>query len=143
MNPSSIDTLKNNFFEIQNVNSSFNQYYHLTSPYNAVIETYRDTVEEIHRRGHELACHGYQHESSPELTREEMEEILDKSESLLFDITGKPRPGKRASGLYAGAFSEARIPLQFLHEGLRLGLSLGKGWEGASPGRASKRYYHG
>ena len=33
MNPSSIDTLKNNFFEIQNVNSSFNQYYHLTSPY--------------------------------------------------------------------------------------------------------------
>ncbi len=37
MNPSSIDTLKNNFFEIQNVNSSFNQYYHLTSPYNAVI----------------------------------------------------------------------------------------------------------
>ena len=35
----------------------------------AVIETYRDTVEEIHRRGHELACHGYQHESSPELTR--------------------------------------------------------------------------
>lgn len=62
----------------------------------AVIETYRDTVEEIHRRGHELACHGYQHESIPELTREEMEEILDKSESLLFDITGKKPAGHRA-----------------------------------------------
>ena len=62
----------------------------------AVIETYRDTVEEIHRRGHELACHGYLHESSPELTREEMEEILDKSESLLFDITGKKPAGHRA-----------------------------------------------
>lgn len=62
----------------------------------AVIETYRDTVEEIHRRGHELACHGYQHESSPELTREKMEEILDKSESLLFDITGKKPAGHRA-----------------------------------------------
>lgn len=62
----------------------------------AVIETYRDTVEEIHRRGHELACHGYQHEASPELTREEMEEILDKSESLLFDITGKKPAGHRA-----------------------------------------------
>lgn len=62
----------------------------------AVIETYRDTVEEIHRRGHELACHGYQHESSPELTQEEMEEILDKSESLLFDITGKKPAGHRA-----------------------------------------------
>ena len=44
MNPSSIDTLKNNFFEIQNVNSSFNQYYHLTSPYNAVIETDRKST---------------------------------------------------------------------------------------------------
>ena len=37
MNPSSIDTLKNNFFEIQNVNSSFNQYYHLTA-YSAKTE---------------------------------------------------------------------------------------------------------
>ena len=46
MNPSSIDTLKNNFFEIQNVNSSFNQYYHLTSPYNAVIETYRSDLDQ-------------------------------------------------------------------------------------------------
>ena len=34
----------------------------------AVIETYRDTVEEIHRHGHELACHGYRHESDPELS---------------------------------------------------------------------------
>ena len=46
MNPSSIDTLKNNFFEIQNVKSSFNQYYHLTSPYNAVIETYRSDLDQ-------------------------------------------------------------------------------------------------
>ena len=29
-------------------------------------ETYRDTVVEIARRGHELACHGYMHESSGE-----------------------------------------------------------------------------
>ena len=34
----------------------------------AVIETYRETVEEIHRHGHELACHGYRHESDPELS---------------------------------------------------------------------------
>ena len=55
----------------------------------AVIETYRDTVEEIHRRGHELACHGYRHESDPELSRDEMIKILDKSEALLAEITGK------------------------------------------------------
>ena len=62
----------------------------------AVIETYRDTVEEIHRRGHELACHGYQHESDPELSRDEMLKILDKSEALLAEITGKKPVGHRA-----------------------------------------------
>ena len=62
----------------------------------AVIETYRDTVEEIHRRGHELACHGYQHESDPEFSRDEMIKILDKSEALLAEITGKKPVGHRA-----------------------------------------------
>jgi len=60
----------------------------------AVIETYRDTVEEIHRRGHELAC--YRHESDPELSRDEMIKILDKSEALLAEITGKKPVGHRA-----------------------------------------------
>ena len=62
----------------------------------AVIETYRDTVEEIHRRGHELVCHGYRHESDPELSRDEMIKILDKSEALLAEITGKKPVGHRA-----------------------------------------------
>ena len=62
----------------------------------AVIETYLDTVEEIHRRVHELACHGYRHESDPELSRDEMIKILDKSEALLAEITGKKPVGHRA-----------------------------------------------
>ncbi len=62
----------------------------------AVIEKYRDTVEEIHRRGHELACHGYLHESDPNLSREEMIKILDKSEALLKEITGQKPVGHRA-----------------------------------------------
>lgn len=62
----------------------------------AVIETYRDTVEEIHRHGHELSCHGYRHESDPELSRDEMIKILDKSEALLAEITGKKPVGHRA-----------------------------------------------
>ncbi|MDE6053483.1 MAG: AraC family transcriptional regulator [Lachnospiraceae bacterium] len=41
----SIDTLKSNYFEIQNLDSHFNQYYHLTSLYSAVIETYRSDLE--------------------------------------------------------------------------------------------------
>lgn len=45
MNNPSIDTLKSNYFEIQNLDSHFNQYYHLTSLYSAVIETYRSDLE--------------------------------------------------------------------------------------------------
>lgn len=41
----SINTLKSNYFEIQNADSHFNQYYHLTSLYSAVIETYRSDLE--------------------------------------------------------------------------------------------------
>ena len=41
----SIDSLKSNYFEIQNIDSHFNQYYHLTSLYSAVIETYRSDLE--------------------------------------------------------------------------------------------------
>lgn len=45
MNNQSLDTLKRNYFEIQNLDSHFNQYYHLTSLYSAVIETYRSDLE--------------------------------------------------------------------------------------------------
>lgn len=45
MNNQSIDELKSNYFEIQNLDSHFNQYYHLTSRYSAVIETYRSDLE--------------------------------------------------------------------------------------------------
>ena len=62
----------------------------------AVIETYRDTVEEIQRDCDELACHGYRNESDPELSRDEMIKILDKSEALLSEITGKKPVGHRA-----------------------------------------------
>lgn len=41
----SLEQLKNDFFEIQNLDSKFNQYYHLTSPYSAVIETYRSDLD--------------------------------------------------------------------------------------------------
>jgi AraC-like DNA-binding protein len=41
----SIEELKRNFIEVQNLDSSFNQYYHLPSPYSAIIETYRTDTE--------------------------------------------------------------------------------------------------
>lgn len=60
-----------------------------------VAEKYRDTVEGIHRRGHELACHGYRHESKRGIPRDEENFILEKSEHILSQITGKPIRGHR------------------------------------------------
>lgn len=40
----SIQALKSNFFEIHNADSTFNQYYHMTAPFSAVIETYRSDL---------------------------------------------------------------------------------------------------
>ena len=58
-------------------------------------ETYRDTVEEIAKRGHELACHGYMHESVRGISREEETGILEKSEAILEDICGRRPIGHR------------------------------------------------
>ncbi len=60
-----------------------------------VAETYRPTVEEIHRRGHELACHGYMHESVRGISWEEESAILEKSETILQSITGCRPVGHR------------------------------------------------
>lgn len=41
----SIEELKTSLFEVHNANSTFNQYYHMDSPFSAVIETYRSDLE--------------------------------------------------------------------------------------------------
>lgn len=60
-----------------------------------VAERYRDSVCEIFRRGHELACHGYMHESVRGISRQEENLILEKSEASLESITGKKPIGHR------------------------------------------------
>ena len=61
----------------------------------AVAEKYTEQVRMIHERGHELACHGYRHESVRGISREEEEAILDKSEAALMAVTGKRPAGHR------------------------------------------------
>lgn len=61
-----------------------------------VAETYREQVEEIHACGHEIAYHGYRHESARGISREEEAENMAKSERALMDITGKRPVGHRA-----------------------------------------------
>lgn len=60
-----------------------------------VIEQYRDCVCQIHQRGHELAYHGYMHESERGIAKEEELLRMEKSEALLASITGKRPVGHR------------------------------------------------
>ncbi len=46
MNENLSEQLESKFFDIKNINSHFNQYYHMAAPYNAVIETYRSDSDE-------------------------------------------------------------------------------------------------
>lgn len=60
-----------------------------------VAERYPDSVREIHRRGHEIACHGYLHESVRGISKEDEIAIFEKSEAALEHITGKKPTGHR------------------------------------------------
>lgn len=59
-------------------------------------ERYPDVIAEIHRRGHEIGHHGYLHEGLEGRSREEEEEILEKTSRILADITGERPVGYRA-----------------------------------------------
>ncbi|MPM78836.1 Peptidoglycan deacetylase [bioreactor metagenome] len=77
----------------------------------AVAETYPEQVAEIHRRGHEIACHGYLHESALTITREEEAAILQKSEDILSAVTGRRPVGHRAPESVMHSFTA-----ELLHE---------------------------
>jgi len=60
-------------------------------------EKYPESVKEIARRGHEVAAHGYMHESLGELkSPEEEKEIFGKSIAALEAVTGRRPLGFRA-----------------------------------------------
>jgi len=59
-------------------------------------DTYPEIVRKIHENGHEIAHHGYCHESPADLKYEEEVAILDKGISSLKAITGKRPLGYRS-----------------------------------------------
>jgi polysaccharide deacetylase family protein (PEP-CTERM system associated) len=63
-------------------------------------------VKEIHDEGHEIASHGYSHELVYNMTEEAFREDIDRSKSLLEDITKR-----RVTGYRAPSFSITRESL--------------------------------
>ena len=59
-------------------------------------ERWPDVVAEIHRRGHEIAHHGYLHEALEGKSSAEEEAILTGSSKILADLTGVRPVGYRA-----------------------------------------------
>lgn len=60
------------------------------------IESYEDTVKEIHSKGHEIAHHNYLHETPVELERDRENEIIDKANSIIEKVSGKKARGYRS-----------------------------------------------
>ncbi len=63
-----------------------------------VIEKYQEIVIAIHKKGHEIAYHGYLHEQEPGIGYQEADEIMEKSERIIAGITGGRPVGYRAPG---------------------------------------------
>lgn len=61
------------------------------------IETFREEVQAVADAGHEIGVHGYSHENPTDLSREQEDEILQRSIDLVADLTGEKPVGHRAS----------------------------------------------
>ena len=66
-------------------------------------ERYPDLVQGIAAKGHELACHGYEHRQVPTQSREEFRDDVERCAALLEELAGK-----RPLGYRAPAFSITR-----------------------------------
>ncbi|MEJ5349188.1 MAG: polysaccharide deacetylase family protein [Desulfosoma sp.] len=64
----------------------------------SVAERFPQLVHEIHRRGHEVASHGYWHRLCVHEKPCDLQEDLMRSKALLEDILGSPVLGYRAPG---------------------------------------------
>ncbi len=53
-------------------------------------EMYPDWVQEMARRGHEMASHGYTHQDMAKMTAEQVTSELLRTEAVVFNLTGQP-----------------------------------------------------
>src|SRR5262245_47764790 len=68
-------------------------------------ERYPDLVQAIAAKGHDLACHGYDHRRVPTQTRDEFKADVERCAELVEKLAGR-----RPVGYGAPAFSIPRAP---------------------------------
>jgi len=69
------------------------------------IETFPDACEKVHAAGHEIAHHGWTHRSPVNLSRDEEEAELVRSNQAICALTGRPARGYRSPGWDLSAHS--------------------------------------
>lgn len=60
-----------------------------------VVEDYPQEVQRIKQHGHELAYHGWEHEDSLDMTREEEQANMEKAEAAFLNVVGEKPVGAR------------------------------------------------
>lgn len=63
-----------------------------------IAKNYPEKIREIAERGHEVAHHGYYHESDYGTTKEEQLRLLEDSQEIFCKVVGKPAVGFRMTG---------------------------------------------
>jgi polysaccharide deacetylase family protein (PEP-CTERM system associated) len=63
-----------------------------------IAENHSQIIKSIHKQGHHIGCHSYQHELSFRLDRKEFKNDTEKSKKLLEDLIGEPVNAFRAPG---------------------------------------------
>ncbi len=61
-----------------------------------IVDRYPGQVAEVHRRGHELALHGWCHEPPTSLTRDELATTLERAVGAITDVSGERPVGYRS-----------------------------------------------
>ncbi|MFC2162162.1 polysaccharide deacetylase family protein [Candidatus Altiarchaeota archaeon] len=64
-----------------------------------VVENFPKIVADLHSKGHEIACHGYDHENFGLLDAAGLDKVLEKTEKLILGVTGKKPSGIRCPWL--------------------------------------------
>ncbi|MBK7630772.1 MAG: DUF3473 domain-containing protein [Ignavibacteriales bacterium] len=78
--------------ELLNKNNSFATFFIL----GWIAERFPQLVKKIHKQGHEVACHGYNHELVYSLSPKKFQEDVFKTKSILENIIGEQIIGYRA-----------------------------------------------
>jgi peptidoglycan/xylan/chitin deacetylase (PgdA/CDA1 family) len=64
-----------------------------------VVETCPSLIKRIYEKGNEIASHGYQHENFAQLTQDELDLVLSKTEKAINETIGEPPVGIRCPWL--------------------------------------------